>query len=279
MMEPVLKWAGGKRKLVSNIIQLIDIGDLKKHRLFEPFFGGGSLTFALECPNATINDLNPELYNVYIQIRDNPDELIKLLKAHDKKHSHDYFYQIRDLDRLPSYKKMSPLKKAARIIYLNRTCFNGLYRVNSKGFFNVPLGRTTSGKHEIVCEEKIRQISAYLNKPGVEILNCDFVDAVSGAKKGDYVYLDPPYDYEPSGFTSYTSTGFSREDLQRLENLCDSLIEKGAIVIISNNSTAFVNEIFPKTKYKFNYLDVHRNISGNNSGRRTAREVLIYGKK
>ena len=278
-MEPVLKWAGGKRKLVSNIIQLIDVKELKNHRLFEPFFGGGSLTFALECPNVTINDLNPELYNVYMQIRDNPEELIKLLKMHNKKHSHDYFYQIRNLDRLPTYKEMPPVKKAARIIYLNRTCFNGLYRVNSNGHFNVPLGRTTSGRQDIVCEEKIRQISAYLNNPGVEILNCDFIEAVAGAKQGDYVYLDPPYDYEPSGFTSYTSTGFSKEDLQRLEKLCDSLIEKGAIVIVSNNSTAFVNEIFPKSKYKINYLDVHRNISGNNNGRRTVREVLIYGKK
>ena len=278
-MEPVLKWAGGKRKLVTNIINLIDTESLKKHRLYEPFFGGGSLTFSLECENATINDLNPELYNVYVQIRDNPEELIRLLKIHSHNHNHDYFYKIRNLDRLQSYKKMSAIKKAARIIYLNRTCFNGLYRVNSKGFFNVPLGRTTSGKLDIVCEDKIKSISKYLNKPGVEILNCDFVDAVATAGKGDYVYLDPPYDYEPSGFTSYTSTGFSQKDLERLEQLCESLMERGAIVIVSNNSTAFVNEIFPKTKYKFNYLNVHRNISGNNSGRKTVREVLIYGKK
>lgn len=278
-MEPVLKWAGGKRKLVTSIIQLIDLKQLNNHRLFEPFFGGGSLTFSLECEKATINDLNPELYNVYIQIRDNPDELIKALKIHNKNHSHDYYYKIRNLDRLASYKKLSLIKKAARIIYLNRTCFNGLYRVNSNGFFNVPLGRTTSGKPDIVCEDKIRAISKYLNKPGIEILNCDFVEAVKTAGEGDYVYLDPPYDYEPSGFTSYTSRGFSQDDLRRLEKLCESLVERGAIVLVSNNSTLFVNEIFSKNIFKFNYLNVHRNISGNNSGRRTVREVLIYGKK
>ena len=276
-MEPILKWAGGKRKLVKEIIELINLDELKGHRLFEPFVGGGSLSLFLEHNKTSLNDLNAELINVYLMIKNNPKELIDELKIHAKNHCKDYYYKIRNLDRTPSFKKMSDLKKAARVIYLNRTCFNGLYRVNSKGYFNVPVGYSTSKKTEMVFTERIKSISKFLNKPNVELTNCDFEEAVSKAKKGDYVYFDPPYDYEPSGFTSYTSSGFEHKDLLRLRDLCKKLIAKGVHIIVSNNATKYVNKIFKSEEFNLKYIDVQRHISAKNSGRRKVREVLIYG--
>lgn len=277
-MEPILKWAGGKRKLVSEITKLINkiYKNGLEQKLYEPFFGGGSLSFALEHKKTVINDINPELYNLYLQIKEHPDDIIKELKNHQKKHSKEYYYQIRELDRKGTFSKMSPVKKAARVVYLNRTCFNGLYRVNSNGFFNVPIGRTTS--KNFVFEDRIRAISAYLNSSNVVLLNVDFERALEGLDKNDLVYFDPPYDYETkNGFVSYAKTGFSHEDLMRLKKTCDSVISKGGHIIVSNNNTKFVRELFlSDKKYKVEYIKVQRHISGNNTGRKKVEEVLIY---
>ncbi len=141
-MEPLLKWAGGKRKLLPLIKQYINIQEIKanKNVFFEPFVGGGALFLDLELENCVINDYNRELTNVYLPIKKNPENLIELLKIHEQNHCKDYYLRIRGYDRQEDYLEMSEIEKAARIIYLNKTCYNGLYRVNSKGYFNVPMG-------------------------------------------------------------------------------------------------------------------------------------------
>lgn len=274
-MDPILKWAGGKRKLIPNIKQHLNIEELEGHTLFEPFIGGGALSFNLLHNSIVINDLNEELVNVYNQIKSNPAELVRLLKIHKKNNSKDYYYSIRNLDRLPEFSSMSNVKKAARTIYLNRVCYNGLYRVNSKGQFNVPYGRYAHP--EIVFEEKIYELNGYLNNNDVLILNGDFEAAVASAKSGDIIYFDPPYDYENDGFTSYTKNGFSRNDLKRLKSVCDKLITKGCKVIISNNDTTFVNELFSDPCYSIDHILASRMINCDGAKRKAAKEVIIYG--
>ena len=163
-MEPILKWAGGKRLLLPKIYKYIDKQKIidNNSTLFEPFVGGGSLFLDLELPNCVINDFNEELINVYIQIKNKPDQLIKILKEHKRNHSEEYYFKIREMDRLDSYDRMTKVEKAARIVYLNKTCFNGLYRVNSKGLFNVPMGKYNNP--DIVMEDKILRLHDYMKK-------------------------------------------------------------------------------------------------------------------
>lgn len=270
-----MKWAGGKRKLLTEIKLFINEEELRNHCLYEPFIGGGALSFDILNPCATISDINEELINVYLQIRDNPKELIKLLKIHKAHNCHDYYYEIRNLDRMEIFNSLSLVEKAARTIYLNRVCYNGLYRVNSKGFFNVPYGRYVHP--EIVFEEKIIKLSEYLKSNKVKIVCMDFEKAVKSAKAGDVVYFDPPYDYEESGFISYTKKGFSRGDLKRLKRICDKLIKRGCHVIISNNDTSFVNALFSDRWYKIKHIFASRMINCDGRKRQAVKEVIIYG--
>jgi len=275
-MKPILKWAGGKKKLLLKIKNLINVDELKKHKFYEPFVGGGSLFLDLENLNLAINDLNSELINVYLEIRDNPDFLIKQLRIHQKKHNRDYFYKLRELDRQDDYNLISNSQKAARTIYLNRTCYNGLYRVNSSGYFNVPFGKYT--KPEIVMEDRIIRLSKYFSETKAVISNKDFSDAVKDAKKGDLIYFDPPYDYENNnGFTSYTSVGFNRQDLIRLKKVSDKLIERGCKVIISNNDTKFVNSLFINKFYRIEHVVTRWTIGRDSKSRNEVKEVIIHG--
>jgi DNA adenine methylase len=278
-MEPVLKWAGGKRQLLSQLRNFVPIDEILNGNncYYEPFVGGGSLCLSLELPNVVINDLNPEIVNVYEQILRNPDRLIAKLKAHKLNHSAEYYYKVREMDRLPSYSRLSPISKAARIIYLNRTCYNGLYRVNNKGQFNVPMGKYVNP--DIVMESRIRQISEYLNTNNVIITNQDFSAAVQNAVAGDFIYFDPPYDYEKAGFTLYMQGGFSHNDTTRLKILCDELIGRGCIVMISNNETKFVTELFNDPRYVIYRVDANRSINSKGDKRRDAKEVIIYGRQ
>lgn len=280
MAEPILKWAGGKRDLAKDIIELINPESLEGHTYFEPFIGGGIMAFSLEHPFTVINDLNEELINLYSVIRANPHELISKLEEFQSNHDDlesrsSQYYNIRDWDKDPNFFKRTPVSRAARTVFLNRTCFNGLFRVNSKGYFNVPLGRTISGKSpDIVQADKIMKLHEFLNQPGVKIRNLDFATAVSDATKGDLVYFDPPYDYEDTGFTAYQKEGFSRDDLTRLKNLCDTLTQKKCRFILSNNDTGFVRELFKD--YNFREITARRSINSDGSGRSGAKEVLIY---
>lgn len=275
-MEPILKWAGGKRQLLAALKSFVPIDDCKTARYFEPFIGGGSLCFNLELPNIIINDLNPEIINVYQQVYNNPELLIAELKIHQQKHSKEYFYKVREWDRKPSFSKLSPLKRAARVIYLNRTCYNGLYRVNSLGQFNVPIGRYVNP--DIVMEHRILELHSYFHNNNVVFRNMDFADAVADATMGDFIYFDPPYDYDVSGFTSYFSDGFSHNDTKRLKEVADVLIDRGCIVLISNNATQYVLSLFDDDKYTIKNISANRSINSIGSNRKNASEVLIYGR-
>lgn len=278
-MDPILRWAGGKRQLLDELQRLITPKLVSDNRYFEPFIGGGSIAFSLEYDKTTISDYNEDLINVYRTIKNKPNKLIQKLKIHQENHNKEYFYKIRALDRdVETYRKLCDIEKAARIIYLNKTCYNGLYRVNSKGFFNVPIGRS-SNVPDIVMEDKILNLSVYLNKDDVKILNGDFELAVVGAKEGDVIYFDPPYDYDEDGFKAYVKTGFNHNDLIRLRDLCDLLINKGCIVIISNNDTKFVRDCFRKNVYKITEVLTKRYINCDGQKRTEAKEVIIYGSK
>ncbi len=275
-MEPILKWAGGKRQLLPYIEEIIVPNIQQSNTFYEPFVGGGSVFLSIMHSKTVINDYNHELINVYEQIRDNPIEIIECLEYHQQQNNHDYYYFVRSFDRnLDKYSSLSLAEKAARTIYLNKTCYNGLYRVNTNGFFNVPMGRQT-GKH-IFKKEKILELSHYLRTNKINIMCGDFSQSVNSANCGDFIYFDPPYDYEESGFTSYTVEMFSREDLLRLKLLCDDLIDKGCKVLVSNNDTEYVNDLFSNTRYLIKHIKANRMINRNPQKRKDADEVLIYG--
>ncbi len=278
-MEPILKWAGGKRNLLPILTTLIDTSgfDSEKNRYFEPFIGGGALCFNESFPRSTINDYNEELINVYRQIKKSPLEVIELLKEHASLHSKKHYLKVREMDRDCDYAMLDGVVRAARIIYLNRTCYNGLYRVNKNGHFNVPMGKYKNP--EIVMEERILSLSKYLRKKGVSILQGDFEKAVRCAKAGDLIYFDPPYDYEESGFSTYTAKGFGRDDLKRLKCVSDRLVEKGCIVLISNNETGYVKELFATPFYTTHKVQASRFISCDGKRRNKVNEVIIYGHK
>lgn len=280
-MKPFLKWAGGKRQLLEVLLRYTN--NINNGRYYEPFLGGGSLFFTLQKEHSIINDFNPEIINAYLVIRDNPDELIEQLRIHEHNNTSEYFYLIRSLDRNEDFSNLPAVERAARTIYLNRTCYNGLYRVNSNGFFNVPFGRYV---HPLICdEENLREISLFLSNSDVTIRNQDFAESVQDAQEGDYIYFDPPYDYEDGkGFVGYNKEGFSHEDLQRLRTICDNLLERGCQVLISNNDTSFVRATFKDDEnFEFIYetipLTTKRSINSNGAGRNTGREVLIYGRR
>lgn len=276
-MEPILKWAGGKRQLLNRLLPYID-----NHRLnpdngvyYEPFIGGGSLLFNLECPRAVINDYNPEIVNVYLQVKEHPDELIELLRRFNTVRDPEEYYFVREWDRSETYYMRPSLEKAARIIYLNRTCYNGLYRVNKLGQFNTPIG--LRGFPFDLIENRIRAISNYLNTADVRIMNADFSQCVLEAHMGDFIYFDPPYDYEKNGFTLYVNRGFSRNDLERLKLTCDGLVDRGCSVLISNNQTPFVMDLFNDDRYQIHVIQANRWINSFGTNRTKANEVLIYG--
>lgn len=274
-MEPILKRAGGKRQLLEHLSKFISPEDLKGHTYFEPFVGGGALLFYF-CPEkAVINDVNSELMLMYSVIKEKPNELIEQLKIFKNGYPNNY-ESIRSMDRNPEeFKKSSSIVHAARFIYLNKTCYNGLYRVNSSGFFNVPIGKYKNPN--IINENRIKKISDYFLNNKIKIKNTDFTKAVSTAKKGDVIYFDPPYDYENTGFTTYSAEGFCKEDLIRLKKLCDSLIKKGCKVIVSNNDTEFVNKLFEN--YTIEHIGAKRFINCDGKKRCCAKEVIIYGCK
>ena len=275
-MKPVIKWPGGKTQLLKELKQIITSELLEGHTYYEVFAGGAALALDLKHPKTVLNDLNSELINMYTVIRDEPNHLILWLTIHQTKHSHDWYYSIRDIDRVEEFKELSRVAKAARTIYLNKTCFNGLYRVNSKGYFNSPIGRTASGKTpDIVQEDLIREMSEFLKT--VQFKNVDFVKAVDDAVAGDVLFFDPPYDQDEAisteGFVGYQKEGWKRSDLERLKTVCDELVSKGCKVVITNNDTEFVRELFKN--YNFKEVEVKRSIN-RDGNKRKGKELIIY---
>ncbi|MFM0581700.1 DNA adenine methylase [Streptococcus suis] len=240
-LQPFTKWTGGKRQLLPVIKSLMPDN---YNSYFEPFIGGGAVFFELIPKKAIINDFNSELINCYRQIKDNPQKLIQLLTKHQENNSKEYYLELRAVDRDNRINKMTDVERAARIMYMLRVNFNGLYRVNSKNQFNVPYGRYKNPK--IVDSELILSISQYLNKNNIEILTGDFEKAVEDVGAGDFVYFDPPYIplSETSAFTSYTHEGFSYEEQVRLRDVFRKLDKKGAYVMLSNSSSPLVEELY-----------------------------------
>ena len=211
----------------------------------EPFIGGGAVLFELQPKKAIINDFNSELINVYTVIRDYPEELIKELQFHKDNNTSEHFYAVREYDRKPEFfSQMTPIQKAARVIYLNKTCYNGLYRVNSAGQFNSPYGKYKNPN--IVNETVIRAMSKYFNKNNIVIKNEDFKEALKGLRRGAFVYLDPPYMpiSSSSSFTGYTENGFNEDKQRELKELCDKLDKKGIKFLQSNSDCEFIRELY-----------------------------------
>lgn len=263
---PIVKWVGGKRQLMFDLLKNMPEDC---NRYFEPFIGGGALFFELQPDNAYISDMNEELINLYQVVRDNVDELIADLQKHNI--SKDYFMEIRNIDRTDEYKNWSDVKKASRFIYLNRTCFNGMYRVNSKGEFNVPFGHYKNPR--IIDENNLLNCSELLKK--TEIKCADFSDILSKVQKDDFVYFDPPYVplNETSGFTSYTKDGFDIDMQFKLRDVCDELDSMGVKFLLSNSDTKLVNELY--ANYEIKKVFASRQINANADGRGKITEVLV----
>ena len=271
--KPFVKWAGGKRQLIPILNE-----NLPKTfgTYFEPFLGGGALLFNMlterNDQKCSISDLNSDLVLSYTAIRDKIDDLIISLKNHEKnyqKNSKEYYYSIRESN------PRSEIEKTSRLIFLNRTCFNGLYRVNSKGKFNVPLGKYTNPN--IVNEENLRSVSNILRSSRVSIKCRDFEAILRDAKKNDLVYFDPPYQpvSDTANFTSYTNKDFTYDDLNRLVELCMKLDSKGCKVLLSNSNSQEVTDMFTANPWKIFKIKANRSINSNSKKRTGHFELLI----
>lgn len=269
-LQPFTKWTGGKRQLLRELRSYMPEN---YNRYFEPFVGGGALFFDLAPEQAVINDFNEELINAYRQIKDKPVDLIDLLLGHKENNSKDYYLELRAADRDGRLASMTDVERAARILYMLRVDFNGLYRVNSKNQFNVPYGRYKNPK--IVDVDLIHQISGYLNENDIEILQTDFADAVAGAQTGDFVYFDPPYIplNETSSFTSYTHEGFSYEEQVRLRDTFKELSDRGVYVMLSNSSSPLVEELYQD--FNVHFVEAQRTNGAKSSSRGKISEIIV----
>lgn len=276
LIQPFLKWAGGKRQLLP-IIRKYYPNDY--NRYFEPFVGAGAVFMDLQRNDIVINDLNEELINTYRVVKDDVNTLIDLLQIHAKNNNKDYYYKVRMYDRDGTIENMSSTARAARFIYLNKTCFNGLYRVNSKGQFNVPFGNYKNPN--IVNESVLREVSTYFNNNKVKILNTDYKASLKDAKKGDFIYLDPPYapiDKKQS-FVSYTSSGFNLDDQRELRDVFVELHNKGCYVMLSNSSVPVIKDLYKEFEETTKTIGATRMINSNAKGRGKVDEVLVMNYK
>ncbi len=269
--KPFVKWAGGKRQIID---KLKEYAPLEFGTYYEPFVGGGAFLFELSPRIAVINDSNKELMNVYECIRDEDkfDKMCKELNYHEANHSEEYYYHLRNLDRdKKKFHKIADYKRAARTIYLNKACFNGLYRVNSKGEFNVPFGK--KNKINTYEGQNLGVICGFLNYHDIKILSVDFEEAVKDAKEGDFIYFDPPYDSDTATFNSYTEDGFDKVEQRRLASVFKNLSDRGCYVMLSNHNTVLVHELYKG--FYFHYIEAKRNINSNGKKRGTVEEVII----
>lgn len=273
LIAPVLKWAGGKRQLLDTLIPLVP----KDYSVYcEPFVGGGALFFALQPQSACINDVNHELIRVYTVIKNDVDALIEQLKQFQN--NKDQFYEIRSWDRnKDKYNHLSDIEKAARIIYLNKTCFNGLFRVNASGEFNVPFGNYANPN--IVNEPVLRAISFYFNNSEIVFNAVDYAEILKNLPDNAFVYLDPPYDpvSVTANFTGYTKDGFSRDEQIKLRKCCDELNERGIKFMLSNSATDFICDQY--SKYNIEIISAKRLVGADASKRGRIQEVIVrnYG--
>ena len=267
-MRPLLKWAGGKRSLVKRIVGLFP-DDHRGRRYHEPFFGGGAVFFHVEPEGGTINDINPRLMNFYRVVRERPRELIE--EASKYRYEEEEYYMRRDRFNSAG---LSDVEDAALLLYLNKTAYNGLYRVNSRGEFNVPFGRYENPT--IVNERSIGRTSRLLRN--VEIFSGDFSYVLDVAGEGDLCYLDPPYHpaSETSNFREYSAYGFEMPDQERLRDMCVELDRMGVTFVLSNSDTEAVRGLYGEAEgFEVVSLRTRRMISSKVSSRASGIDLLI----
>lgn len=269
LVAPVVKWVGGKRQLIDSFVPLLPP---KISSYCEPFVGGGALLFHLQPAIAYVNDINADLICVYTIIKERVDELIQELSQY--KNESDFFYSVRDWDRdKEKYSSLSDVKKAARVLYLNKTCYNGLYRVNNAGEFNSPFGRYRNPN--IVNEPVLRAVNSYFNTAEVHLSSVDYEEALADIPRGTFVYLDPPYDpvSSTSNFTGYSKGGFSKDEQARLRRCCDELDRRGIKFMLSNSATPYIKEQY--SKYNISVVHAKRAINSIGNKRGDVDEVVV----
>lgn len=269
-VSPFVKWAGGKRQLLAQIRERMPRG---YNRYYEPFIGGGAVVFDLLPENALINDINEALINAYVQIRENVDSFLANINRIDSAIGEDgkaYYYSMRNLYNMKLEKMEYDIELAALFVFLNKHCFNGLYRVNSKGLFNVPYNNSKRVSYD---EESIRMTSDYLKR--VTITTGDFEDACRNAGRGDFVFLDSPYaPLNPTSFESYTKEGFTLESHERLARLYDELTERGCYCMLTNHNTELIEQLYGNKGYTISVVNVKRMINSDANNRK-GQEVII----
>ena len=269
--KPFVKWVGGKRQIIDKLKEYVPD---EYDTYYEPFIGGGALLFELSPKKAVINDLNEELMNVYNCLcnEEKFKKMCNLLNHYEAEHSEEFYYEIRNKHKNKNaYNRLSDYTKAARTIYLNKACFNGLYRVNSKNEFNVPFGKKT--KINTYEGSNLITVSNYLTMNNIKIQSVDFEESLKTAKKGDFVYIDPPYDSDTSTFNNYTEDGFGKEEQRRLAQVYKDLDKRGVYVMLSNHNTTLINELYKD--YHIHIIEAKRNINANGKKRGKVEEVII----
>lgn len=264
--KPFVKWPGGKRQLLRELLRNMP----KKYgRFFESFVGGGALFFAVKPEYGYISDINPELMNVYEVVQYNVEELIESLREH--RNTEKYFYELRNADRTQGYEGWGKIEKASRLIYLNKTCFNGLYRMNSDGHFNVPFGFYKNPN--ILDEDNLIACSVLLKKTEIALASFEAVE--KKARRGDFVYFDPPYVplNKTSSFTKYYKDDFDLDAQFALRELCDRLHNKGVLLMLSNSYTETVKDLYKN--YRVKIVRANRAINCKGDGRGKINELII----
>ena len=269
-ITPFVKWAGGKRQLLEDIRKYIPTS---YNRYFEPFLGGGAVLFDIQPEKAVINDINKQLINVYEQLKHNSNDVISVIKEFEKEEStKEFYYSLREKYNQKITENIFDAECAGLFIWINKHCFNGLYRVNSKGLFNVPFnGNIKSKSMEI---DNLKNIGKYLKENDIKIYSEDFGNILKKVKKDDFVFIDSPYVplTKTAGFIDYSKEGFSFEDHLRLSELFKELDKKGAKLILTNNDTELVRKMYEG--FKINTIEVNRSINRNGNDRK-GKEVII----
>ena len=269
-VAPFVKWAGGKRQLIPQIRERMPE---KYNNYYEPFVGGGAVLFELQPANALINDINKALINTYNIICNEADAFLEAVNRLDEEMWEDgkkYYYSVREHYNDKLMKSEYDVELSALFVFINKHCFNGLYRVNGKGLFNVPYNNS---RRTSADENVIREVSKYLKD--VKIINGDFEEACKDAKKGDFVFIDSPYaPLNPTSFESYTKEGFDIESHKRVAKLYDELTARGCYCMLTNHNTELINELYGNKGYKIDVVSVKRMINSDASNR-VGKEVII----
>lgn len=270
LVRPFLKWAGGKRQLLPSILA---VAPERYGAFYEPFVGGGAVFFALQPERAVINDTNAELINCYEVVRDAVGALIAALEEHRACSSPEHYYAVRAWDRAPEFCQRPCVERAARLIYLNKSCYNGLFRVNTRGQFNVPYGRHAHpGQFDA---EVLRAVSDYFNDAAITFRCEDFAASTQDAAAGDFLYFDPPYDpISPTAlFTSYAAGGFGKGEQERLKRHVDELSGRGCQIALNNAYTPFIAGLYGG--YPHSVVGAARSINSNTARRGNVEEILV----